>query len=73
MESDGAYIRLSLDVDQPVELDEFVAAFTSLASEYERHMRVTDPGLNSTATMYVKQVREGSIIAILMPVVDAVM
>ncbi len=63
-------IRLTLDVAQPVELSEFVGAFTALASEYDRYLREVAPGRND-ATMYVKQVREGSLVALIIPTLMA--
>ena len=61
------FIHLKLDVDQPVELSEFVASFTALASEYSRYVRRIDPGANPEATLYVREVRSGSIEADLVP------
>jgi len=63
MEQGGQLIRLTLDVKHPVELDDFVASFTSLAAEYDAYMKVKHPSLARDATMYVKDVRHGSIVA----------
>ena len=59
-------IRVTLDVKQPVELSEFVGTFTALASEYDRYIRSVAPGRND-ATMYVSQVRDGSLVALIIP------
>lgn len=66
------FIRLKLDVDQPIELSEFVSAFTSLAAEYERFSREKDPETASTAAMFVREVRQGCIVAELIPVLGAI-
>ncbi len=55
------HIVLRLDTKQPIELSDFVHAFTALANEYERFVRSKHPELADQATVYVKQVREGSI------------
>lgn len=61
MERGQLFIRLKLDVDQPIDLGEFVGAFTALASEYDRFIRAERPGQTPDATLYVKEVRHGSI------------
>lgn len=66
MSDDNFYIELKLDVDAPIEVSDFTAAFTALAAEYERHYR-TDPELGPNATLFVKEVKQGSIIATLQP------
>lgn len=55
------HIVLCLNTEQPIELVDFVHAFTALANEYERFVRAEHPELADQATVYVKQVREGSI------------
>ena len=52
---------MKLDIDQPIELGEFVGAFTALASEYDRFIRVERPAEAADATLYVKEVRAGCI------------
>lgn len=60
-------IRVRLDVGQPIELTEFLGAFTSVAAEYDRFIREVHPESPRDAEMFVKQVRAGSIIADLVP------
>lgn len=55
------HIVLRLNTKQPIELGDFVHAFTALANEYERFVKANHPDLADQATVYVKQVREGSI------------
>lgn len=54
-------ITLKLDTDEPVELRDFVGAFTSLANEFERFVDAEYPDAHSDPRMYVKEVRRGSI------------
>lgn len=61
MERGQPFIRLKLDVDQAIELGEFVGAFTALASEYDRFIRAERPGERPDATLFVKEVRAGCI------------
>lgn len=55
------FIRLKLDIDQAIELSEFVGAFTAIASEYDRFIRHEQPGTSPDATLFVKEVRAGCI------------
>lgn len=61
------HIVLTLDTKEPIELGAFVGAFTSLGNEYERYMRQNHPDLTGQAEMYVREVREGSIVADMLP------
>lgn len=67
MERGEPFIRLELEVDQPIELGDFVGAFTALASEYDRFIRSEHPGMNPEATLFVKEVRAASVHADLIP------
>ena len=67
---DNAPVILTLTIDnsQPIELSAFIGAFTSLATEYRKSVRVNDDFEND-ATIFVKQVRSGSIVADLIPLI----
>jgi hypothetical protein len=67
MERGETIIRIRLDIDQPIELTEFVGAFTSVAAEYDRFIRSEYPDAKPNAEMLVKEVRAGSIEADLVP------
>lgn len=68
-----AYIQLKLEVPGAIELRDFVGAFTSLASEYERFNNGDAfEGKRHEASLYVEQVRQGSILAVLIPVAAGV-
>jgi hypothetical protein len=61
------YIQLKLDVPDAIELGAFVGAFTSAANEFDRFMRLHRPDVAAEARLYVGEVRQGSIIAHLVP------
>lgn len=67
MQKGQPFVRLKLDIDTAIELSEFVAAFTAIASEYERFVRAERPGTDPDATLFVKEVRAGCIEADLVP------
>lgn len=67
MERGHPYIRLKLEVPDAIELGAFVGAFTAIASEYDRFVRAENNNRPSDATLYVSEVRKGSIIADLLP------
>ncbi len=62
-----AHFVLTLETKEPIELGDFVKAFTSLSEEYTRYIRAEAPDQKDDATIYVAQVRAGSIIAELIP------
>ena len=63
----SAHIEIVIDVEEPVELGDFVSAFTSIGKQYRRYMQKAYPDLKEDAVIYVRQVRPGSIIAELVP------
>jgi hypothetical protein len=67
MEMGAPYIRLKLDTSEPIELGEFVGAFTAVAAEYDRFIREERPETDPAATLFVKEVRAGCIEAQLIP------
>jgi hypothetical protein len=67
MEWAGPFIRVKLDTSDPIELREFVGAFTSVGSEYDRYIRAEKPDADPNATLFVREVRAGCIKADLMP------
>lgn len=69
MEDGRPFIRLKLDIEEAIELSEFVGAFTAIASEYARYMRSEQPAYSPEATLYVKEVRTGCIEADLIPMI----
>jgi hypothetical protein len=64
---EGPHIILTLDTKEPIELGAFVGAFTSLANEYDRYIRATEPDLAGEADMFVNEIRSGSTIIDLVP------
>ena len=62
------YIIVTLDTKEPIEIGDFVTAFTSVASQYEKFMTDSHPERGGDARVYVKEVRSGSIIADLISV-----
>lgn len=56
-----AHLTLKLDTDEPIELGDFVGAFTSIANEFERHIASNYPGSRADPKMYVREVRHGCV------------
>jgi hypothetical protein len=68
--ADGrAIIQVKLETTQPIELNDFIAAFASIGSEYARFIKREHADLSDDAKIFVSQVRQGSIIAELIPIV----
>lgn len=65
---DGAsIIRVRLETTQPIELNNFISAFAAIGSEYSRFLKQSHPDLSDDAKIYVSEVRQGSIVADLIP------
>ncbi|WP_207101979.1 hypothetical protein [Paracoccus shandongensis] len=65
---DGSVVlTLIIDNSEPVEVGAFVRAFTSLAKEYQETFE--KKGLDGRAEIFITQVRSGSIVADLVPLV----
>jgi hypothetical protein len=66
--ADGqAHIIVTIDTKEPIELGDFVAAFTSLSSQYHQYIAENRPELSSEARIFITEIRAGSIIADLIP------
>ncbi len=63
MEEQRPFITLTLDLQDPVEIADFVALFASVGRQYEQYIKVTYPDANSEAKVFVHEVRKGSIVA----------
>lgn len=67
MEGHEPHIIMRLKTRDPIEIGDFVSAFTALGNEYERFIRDNRPDLAPEASIFVREVREGSIEAELIP------
>ncbi len=64
-----SFIEVKLETSEAIEISDFIGAFASIGSQYDRFMRDEHPDLAADAKIYVKQVRHGSIIAELLPII----
>ncbi|PTW63441.1 hypothetical protein C8N35_1011494 [Breoghania corrubedonensis] len=67
----SAILTLKIETEEPIELDAFVGAFTSIAEEYRRSIREYHPDIEGDSRIYVKEIRKGSYEADLIPLVAA--
>lgn len=67
MTPEDTHLILKIDTKAPVELSDFVAAFTGFGSQFERFHGREYPDESGGAGFYVREVRAGSIIAELVP------
>jgi ribosomal protein S17 len=56
-----AFLTLKIDTHEPVEIGNFVGAFTSLANEFERYVKAEYPDVKAEPRMFVREVRYGCI------------
>jgi len=62
-------LTLTLDNSEPIELGAFVNAFTALASDYKNGLEAK--GIDGEANIYITEVRSGSIVADMLPLVGS--
>jgi hypothetical protein len=67
MDSTRLHIELVIDAHEPIELADFVSAFTSVANQYRRYLAKSHPDLKDDARILIREVRQGSIVADLLP------
>ena len=65
MEFGGAAVVVSLDLAEPVEIHDFVSTFAGLGGQFERFLRAEKPDLDGEVKVYVKEVRKGSMEAVM--------
>jgi hypothetical protein len=70
MRETGCYFVLTIDTREPIELGEFVGALTSLGNQFERYIRAEHPTFAPDAAFYVKEIRSGSSIIEIIPVLQ---
>ena len=73
MEGIDSLLTLTLDTSEPIEISHFIGAFTSLASEYDRELKENYPYIKNDSKIYVKEIRQGSVVADLVPMFVSVM
>ncbi|MDK1386322.1 hypothetical protein QN224_12980 [Sinorhizobium sp. 8-89] len=61
MGEQSAVLTLKIATEEPVELRDFVGAFTSLANEFDRFVDTELPDAKTDPRMFVREVRRGSI------------
>ncbi|HXT07180.1 MAG TPA: hypothetical protein VN715_09610 [Roseiarcus sp.] len=62
-----AHIVVTIETREPIEIGNFVSAFTSISSQYSKFVKEYYPQFSPDAKMSVKEIRAGSIIADLIP------
>jgi hypothetical protein len=67
MDRGEPFIRLKLDIDEPVEIGDFVAAFVAVSAQYDRYLTRDHPQGSGGAKLFVREVRVGCIEADLVP------
>lgn len=70
MRDAAARITVRIDVEQPIELADFVGVFVALGNQFEKFIHLHRPELDGKARVYIKDVRDGSIIAYIVPIIQ---
>lgn len=64
------YLELVIDLREPAELYDVVRSFTALGKQFDEYIRLEHPAYAGETKIYVKEIRKGSIIAELIPVIQ---
>ncbi len=72
MEKTPVVLTLTIDNSQPIKLTDFVTAFTSLSREYSSTVKASEDFSDEDAEIYIKEIRQGSIVADLIPIAASV-
>lgn len=70
MEEGSKYVELRICLRDPAELGSLVEAFAAVASQFETYLRREHPNLKGAAKLFVQDIRKGSIIVELVPVIQ---
>lgn len=62
-----AYLTLTLDLKEPIEIEEFAKVFAGLGGMFDDYLKQEHPEMRGTANLFVREVRDGSIVADLVP------
>ncbi|WP_173934104.1 hypothetical protein [Chelativorans sp. Marseille-P2723] len=62
-----AYLTLTLDLQEPIEVEAFAKIFAGLGSMFDDYLKQDHPEMRGTSNLYIREVRGGSIIADLVP------
>ena len=63
MGDEGAHIRLKLDTDEPIALNDFVGSFVGLGNQLDRFVAVNYPSFKGDLEVFVQDVRDGCVVA----------
>jgi hypothetical protein len=66
MRKSGAYISITLDLSEPVEVTDFARLFAGVGRQFDEYVESAHPSIAGHARIYIKEMRKGSIIADLM-------
>ena len=72
METQEPHIVLNLDLEQPAELTDFLGAFLALSSQYDSYMRQAHKDVAPESKILVREIRPGSIEAVLVPLIPLI-
>lgn len=64
------FVELRICLKDPAELSTLVDAFAAVASQFDSYLRREHPNLKGAAQLYVQDIRKGSIIVELVPIIQ---
>ena len=65
----GAHLTVTLDLKDPIELGDFARLFAAVGDQFEAHIQLEHPDLEGEVKFYIVEIRDGSIIADIVPMV----
>ena len=70
MKEGASFVELRICLKDPAELVSLVGAFAAVANQFESYLRREHPNLKGAARLFVQDIRQGSIIVELIPVIQ---
>lgn len=69
MTEEASFVELRINLAEPADLADLVGAFSAVANQFELFIRREHPNLKGDARLFVKDIRQGSIVVELIPVI----
>lgn len=71
MTENDAYLSITLNTTDPIEIRNFARLFVAIDDQFRRHTEDTHPDLKGEVKIYIRELKSGSLIADIVPIIGA--
>lgn len=71
MTENDAYLSITLNMTDPIEVRNLARLFVAIDDQFRRHIEDTHPDLKGEVKIYIREIKSGSLIADIIPIVGA--